>query len=120
MHLKYIKLVILKILSIYSDYAILNFPSKFCAPPCPPPPQQNYSARPKPKISDGFMIDGSKWNFEHFNSISVSFTLPKNCLASSFKPFNHWFSFQIYPDAVPDSGGDWINIIGILLNIIYW
>ena len=60
MHLKYIKLVILKILSIYSDYAILNFPPNLWAPPGPPPPQQNYSARPKPKISDGFMIDGSK------------------------------------------------------------
>ena len=41
MHLKYIKLVILKILSIYWDYAILNFPSILCAPPpLPPPPNK--------------------------------------------------------------------------------
>ena len=30
----------------YWDYAILNFPSKFCDPPHPLPPQQNFSISP--------------------------------------------------------------------------
>ena len=59
MHLKYIKLVILKILSIYWDYAILKFPSILCAPPRPPPPTKLLCLT-KTKISDGLMIDGSK------------------------------------------------------------